>query len=134
MAPAWHGQNLRDIVTTVGYHVDKPWRELPKKDRDWLLYTEEQPVVPVYAGWDREQVALAIKRKEPPSYMGTFTGARRYMLETFSKTAKSQRHRSTRSALALKNCEIHAVLCQRRPKWERFSDLKFFHIHQDSLV
>ena len=30
--PAWHGQNLRDILVTLGYDVDKPWRELPKKD------------------------------------------------------------------------------------------------------
>jgi excinuclease ABC subunit A len=48
--PAWHGQNLRDILVTLGYDVDKPWRELPKKDRDWILYTDETPTVPVYAG------------------------------------------------------------------------------------
>ncbi len=35
--PAWHGQNLRDIVTTLGFDIDKPWRDLPGKDRDWLL-------------------------------------------------------------------------------------------------
>src|SRR6478672_7464056 len=51
--PAWHGQNLRDIVTTLGYDIDTPWRELPKKDRDWILFTDEQPVVPVYAGFNR---------------------------------------------------------------------------------
>ena len=48
---AWHGQNLRDIAVTLGYDVDRPWRELPKKDRDWLLFTDEQPTVPVYAGY-----------------------------------------------------------------------------------
>jgi excinuclease ABC subunit A len=84
--PAWHGQNLRDIVTTLGYDIDKPWRDLPKKDRDWLLYTDEQPQVPVYAGWSRSEVRAAIKRKEPPSYMGTFTGARKYVLQTFATT------------------------------------------------
>ncbi|HYF60119.1 MAG TPA: excinuclease ABC subunit A, partial [Burkholderiaceae bacterium] len=84
--PAWHGQNLRDIVTTLGYDIDKPWRELSRKDRDWLLFTDEQPTVPVYAGWDRDEVRRAIKRKEPPSYMGTFTGARRYVLHTFANT------------------------------------------------
>jgi excinuclease ABC subunit A len=84
--PAWHGQNLRDIVTTLGYDVDKPWRELPKKDRDWLLFTDEQPTAPVYPGWTREEVRAAVRRKEPPSYMGTFTGARKYVLETFAKT------------------------------------------------
>ena len=41
--PAWHGQNLRDILVTLGYDVDRPWRELPKKDRDWILFTDEQP-------------------------------------------------------------------------------------------
>ena len=39
--PAWHGQNLRDILVTLGYDVDRPWRELPKKDRDWILFTDE---------------------------------------------------------------------------------------------
>jgi excinuclease ABC subunit A len=83
---AWHGQNLRDIVTTLGYDIDAPWRELPKKDRDWLLFTDEQPVVPVYAGYDRDEVKRAIKRKESPDYQGTFTGARRYVMQTFANT------------------------------------------------
>ena len=41
--PAWHGQNLRDILVTMGYDVDTPWRDLPKKDRDWILFTDETP-------------------------------------------------------------------------------------------
>ena len=84
--PAWHGQNLRDIVTTLGYDVNRPWRELPKRDRDWLLFTDEQPTVPVYAGYDAAEVRRALKKKEEPSYMGTFTGARRYVLHTFATT------------------------------------------------
>jgi excinuclease ABC subunit A len=84
--PAWHGQNLRDIVVTLGYDIDRPWRELAKKDRDWLLFTDEQPVVPVYAGYEAAEVRRALKRKEEPSYMGTFTGARRYVLHTFANT------------------------------------------------
>ena len=83
---AWQGQNLRDILTTLGYNVDKPWRELPKKDRDWILFTDEQPTVPVYAGFTREEVKQAIRRKMEPSYMGTFTGAKRYVLHTFAHT------------------------------------------------
>ena len=83
---AWHGQNLRDILTTLGYDVDRPWRELPKKDRDWILFTDEQPTVPVYAGYDAAEVKRALKRKEEPSYQGTFTGAKRYVLQTFANT------------------------------------------------
>lgn len=84
--PAWHGQNLRDIATTLGYDIDTPWRSLPKKDRDWLLFTEETPTVPVYAGYEPHEVRRALKRKEEPSYMGTFSGARKYVLQTFATT------------------------------------------------
>ncbi|ABF43772.1 excinuclease ABC, A subunit [Candidatus Koribacter versatilis Ellin345] len=84
--PAWQGQNQRDILTTLGYDVDIPWRQLSKKDRDWILFTDDQPVVPVYAGFTRAEVKQALKRKEEPSYMGTFTSARRYVLHTFATT------------------------------------------------
>jgi excinuclease ABC subunit A len=83
---AWHGQNLRDILVTLGYDVDRPWRELPRKDRDWILFTDEQPTVPVYAGYTPEETRRALKRKEEPSYQGTFTSARRHVLQTFANT------------------------------------------------
>jgi len=84
--PAWHGQNLRDILVTLGYDVDVPWKDLPKKQRDWILFTEETPTVPVYAGFTPAETRAALKRKTEPSYMGTYMGARRYVLHTFSTT------------------------------------------------
>lgn len=81
---AWQGQNLRDILVTLGYDVDIPWRDLPKKQRDWILFTDEQPTVPVYAGLTPEETRRALKQKREPSYQGTFTGARRYVLHTFT--------------------------------------------------
>ena len=57
---AWGGQNQRDIAVTMGIDVDKPWRELPKKDRDFLLFAEEQPVVPVYAGYTPAETQRAL--------------------------------------------------------------------------
>ncbi len=85
--PAWHGQNLRDILVTLGYDVDTPWRDLPKKTRDWILFTDEQPTVPVYAGLHaRGDARGAAQAKMEPSYMGTFTGARSYVLHTFATT------------------------------------------------
>jgi excinuclease ABC subunit A len=83
---AWGGQNQRDILITLGYDVDKPWRELPREQRDWILFTDEQPVVPVYPGYSPEEVRRAIRRKEPPNYMGTFMGVRKYVFHTFSTT------------------------------------------------
>ncbi len=84
--PAWHGQNLRDMLISLGYDVDRPWRDLPKKDREWILFTEEQPVVPVYIGYDPDEARRAIKRKEEPSYRGNFSSAKRYVLTTFATT------------------------------------------------
>lgn len=81
---AWQGQNLRDILVTLGYDVDVPWRDLPQEQRDWILFTEEHPTVPVYAGLTPAQTRVALKRKAEPSYQGTFTGARRYILHTFT--------------------------------------------------
>ncbi|GAA4354515.1 excinuclease ABC subunit UvrA [Hymenobacter saemangeumensis] len=83
---AWGGQNQRDILVTLGYDVDRPWRELPQQERDWILFTEEQPVVPVYAGFTPEQTRQALKRKLEPSYMGTFTSAKRHVLHTFANS------------------------------------------------
>src|ERR687897_1084037 len=37
---AWQGQNQRDILVSLGYDIDTPWRDLPKKDRDWILFTD----------------------------------------------------------------------------------------------
>jgi excinuclease ABC subunit A len=83
---AWQGQNQRDILVSLGYDVDKPWRDLPRKDREWILFTDEQPVVPVYAGLEPAEARRALKRKEEPSYQGTFTSARRHVLHTFANT------------------------------------------------
>jgi excinuclease ABC subunit A len=83
---AWQGQNQRDILTSLGYDVDRPWRELPKKDRDWILFTDEQPVVPVYAGFTPKETREALRRKMEPSYQGTFTSAKRHVLHTFANT------------------------------------------------
>ena len=83
---AWHGQNLRDILTTLGYDVDIPWRDLPKKDRQWILFTDEQPQVPVYGGYTKEEVRRAIRRKEEPDYLGNFSSAKRHVMHTFANT------------------------------------------------
>ncbi|HEA29100.1 MAG TPA: excinuclease ABC subunit A [Leeuwenhoekiella sp.] len=83
---AWQGKNLRDILVTLGYDVDVPWKDLPKKDRDWILFTDEKPKVPVYRNLDREEVQLAIKNEREPSYMGTYTAAKKLVLHTFANT------------------------------------------------
>ncbi|MDJ0353217.1 MULTISPECIES: excinuclease ABC subunit UvrA [Micrococcaceae] len=76
---AWQGKNLRDILTHLGYDVDTPWRKLSKKDRDWILFTEEQPVVEVTP--QRDRVAKP--------YKGRFWSAKSYVLHTLADTKSS---------------------------------------------
>ena len=105
---AWHGQNLRDISVTLGFDIDRPWRELSKKDRAWLLFTEEQPVVPVYAGFTADEVRRARKRGDEPSYQGTFTSARRYVLHTFANTQSEAIKRRVAQYLETRECSLCA--------------------------
>ncbi len=103
---AWHGQNLRDILVTLGYDVDTPWRELPKKDRNWILFTDETPTVPVYAGFTPEETRHALKRKEQPSYQGTFTGARKYVLQTFATTESASMKKRVARYMVSSECPL----------------------------
>ena len=104
--PAWHGQNLRDILVSMGYDVDRPWRELPRKDRDWILFTEDQPTVPVYAGLTPAETRRALRRKEEPSYQGTFTSARRYVLSTFASTESATIKKRVSQYLVSTECPL----------------------------
>ena len=83
---AWGGQNQRDILVSMGIDVDLPFKSLPKKTRDWILFTEEQPQVPVYPGYTPAETKAALRKKEPPNYMGTFTSARRHVFYTFANS------------------------------------------------
>ena len=103
---AWHGQNLRDIATTLGFDVDRPWRDLPKKDRDWLLFTDEQPTVPVYPGYTQQEVRRALKRKEEPAYQGTFTSAKRHVLHTFANTQSPLMKRRVAQYMVSTECPL----------------------------
>lgn len=105
---AWHGQNLRDILVTLGYDVDRPWREMSKKDRNWILFTNEQPTVPVYAGFDPDEVRQALKRKEEPSYQGTFTGAKKYVLQTFANTQSASMKKRVAQYMIGADCPLCA--------------------------
>lgn len=84
--PGWPGGNLRDILVSLGYDIDTAWKDLPKKERDWILFTEERPTVPVYSGFTPAQTRRAIKAGMEPSYEGNFVGARRFVLDTFANT------------------------------------------------
>jgi excinuclease ABC subunit A len=123
---AWHGQNLRDIAVTLGYDVDTPWRKLAKKDRDWLLFTDEQPTVPVYAGYSPKETQRALKRKEEPSYMGTFTSARKHVLQTFATTQSALMKKRAERYMVSSDCPLcHGKRLRRESLAVTFAGLDF---------
>ncbi|MBM7440159.1 excinuclease ABC subunit A [Streptomyces sp. HB132] len=73
---AWQGKNLRDVLDALGYDVGRPWRELEAADREWILFTDEQPVVTVHPVRDAGRI------QRP--YQGTYMSARRYVMHTFA--------------------------------------------------
>ncbi len=76
---AWQGANLRSIVAGLGIDLDTPWKKLPKKDRDWLLFTDEQPSVLVKPEEGRVD----------HGYYGKFWSARAHVHHVLA-TSKSQ--------------------------------------------
>ena len=103
---AWGGQNQRDILVSLGIDVDVPWRELSPKIRKWILFTDEQPVVPVYPGLNPEETRRAVKRQLEPSYMGTFSSARRHVLYTFTTTESAAMRRRVQKYMIAAECPV----------------------------
>jgi excinuclease ABC subunit A len=77
---AWQGANLRSVVSGLGIDIDKPWRRLRKRDRDWLLYTDEQPQVLVEPERDRVD----------HGYYGTFWSARKHVMHVLADSKSQQ--------------------------------------------
>jgi excinuclease ABC subunit A len=77
---AWQGANLRSIVSGLGIDVDVPWRRLKKKDREWLLFTDEQPSVLIKPERDRVDYG----------YYGKFWSARKHIMHVLSDSKSEQ--------------------------------------------
>ena len=90
---AWHGHQLRDVLVSLGYDVDVPWKDLPREEREWILYTEETPHVPVHSRLTLAEARAAIAAGVEPSYSGTFVGARKYVPVSYTHLDVDKRQR-----------------------------------------
>ena len=102
--PAWQGKNLRGILVTLGHDIDIPWKDLPKKSRDWILYTDETPSVPVYPGYNVDQAREAIANGEEASYEGNFASARRFVLHSFANTQSQLTKKRVSQFMEISEC------------------------------
>jgi len=132
---AWYGQNLREILMTLGHDVDVPWRDLPKKLRDWILFTDEQPVVPVYSGLSLSEVKEAILRKYEPSYQGTFSSAQRYVMHTFANTESPSQKKRVQKYMVSNDCPVCKGKRLRQASLSvKFAGLDIFDLSSLSLI
>ncbi|MBB1419813.1 excinuclease ABC subunit UvrA [Pseudoalteromonas sp. SG44-1] len=102
--PAWQGQNLLRILIALGYEVDTPWKKLPQKTRDWILFTDETPEVPVYRDYNISQIREAIDKGEKPNYMGTYTSAKRFILQSFATTQSPRTKKRVSQFMQISQC------------------------------
>lgn len=91
----WLGKNFREILETLGVDTSLPWRELPAKTREWILFTEEQPVVTV--------TPVRGADKTHGTYQGTWRSVEHYLLHTANSKAETSRRRAL-SFMAQRTC------------------------------
>ncbi|MEE7482776.1 excinuclease ABC subunit A [Methylorubrum populi] len=91
---------------SAGCFEQLPWKDLPRALRDWILFTDDQPQEPVYAGLSPAQTRLARSRRMEPSYMGTFTSARRHVLGTFTNSQSALMRRRAARYLVSEDCPV----------------------------
>ncbi|GFE20776.1 excinuclease ABC subunit UvrA [Streptomyces nigrescens] len=97
---AWQGKNLRDILAALGHDTDRPWRELPPAEREWILFTDEQPVVTVHPVRD-------VGRIQRP-YKGQYMSARRYVLHTFADSKSETLRKRVQGFMVAEPCPVCA--------------------------
>lgn len=102
---AWAGKNFRDILSELGIvDMHAPWRDIPQDVRDWILFTDEQPVVTVKPVRGVDQVQR--------DYQGKWQSAARYLRKSVENSAApSTRERALRylDTFVCPLCEGHRL-------------------------
>ncbi|MGP4904761.1 excinuclease ABC subunit UvrA [Psychrobacter faecalis] len=133
--PAWQGQNLSRILTTLGYDIDKPWNTLSKETRDWILFTDETPEVPVYPEYNLEQVREAIKKGEKPNYKGTYASAKNFVLHSFATTQSSRTKKRVAQFMQISECpSCHGKKLKQESLSVKFAGLDIGELSQLTLT
>ncbi len=83
---AWLSKNYREILVELGYDIDVPWHDLVRADRDWILFTDEEPNLVVHP--------VREPHKSPATYKGQWISVQKYLFTTYAKTqSESQQKR-----------------------------------------
>lgn len=95
---AWLGKNFHDIVAELGFPMDIPWRDIPRADRDWILYTDERPVVTIHPHRGADQIQR--------TYEGTWRSVASYLRKTLAETGSDSTRRRVLSFMKSSRCGV----------------------------
>lgn len=93
---AWAGKNFHDILQELGYDLDSPWQDLPAEDREWILFTEERPVVTVKPVRGADQIQR--------NYEGTWRSVASYLRKTLAETESDNLRARTLKFMESRTC------------------------------
>jgi excinuclease ABC subunit A len=91
---AWVGLNVRRMVTKLGMDIHAPWHTLPQADRNWLLFTDEEP----------RMLLQGNKQGEASSYHGHWSSAEKYLMRNLAKTQSATQREKLEAFLAEGPC------------------------------
>lgn len=93
---AWAGKNFRDILDVLGMPMDTPWRDIDPQTREWILFTDERPVVTVSPERRADQVEK--------QYQGQWRSTANYLRETLANTESETLRKRTISFMESAAC------------------------------
>src|SRR5699024_1163443 len=94
-------KNFREILETLGVDTHRPWRELDEETRQWILYTDETPVITVVP------VREAGRTQGP--YEGKWESVAGYLKRTVAATQYDKNRARALSCFSSRTC----TSCQR---------------------
>lgn len=92
---AWLSKNYRELLREMGYDIDKPWRELSQEERDWILFTDEEPVLTVHRPPEERPMQ---------DYKGAWQSVEKYVFRTYNKTESARQRERLEQFMADTTC------------------------------
>lgn len=91
---AWVGLNVRRMVTRLGIDIHVPWQTLPQADRDWLLFTDEEP----------RMLLQGNKEGDANAYHGHWASAEKFLLRNLARTQSATQREKLEAFIAEGPC------------------------------
>ncbi len=91
---AWVGQNARRMITKLGIDIHAPWHSLAQADRDWILFTDEEP----------RMLLMGNKGGEASQYHGHWSSAEKYLMRNLGRTQSAAQREKLEVYLAEGPC------------------------------